>query len=102
MKDETTSKGDLLNRSPKDYPTAVCAMDLLEDPSKVNNYPGRYLIIWDTDMGQKTKAGRLNQAICYLADRGWRVINLSTYTVLGNGHLFALMEKLPADSATQI
>ena len=70
----------------------LSATDIVKNPAIAREYPSKYVIIWDTAMAD-WKLHNLNNAICIMAEDGWRPINITT-AVDGTHYMYALMERL--------
>lgn len=71
------------------------AKDIIEHPEKMDDYKGQYVIIGDQCL-TFPQFDKLNLAICIMAKRGWRAMNLTvTNTTVGMQATMAyvLMEK---------
>ncbi len=77
------------------YPDMLAAPAVVKKPGLVANYNGRYVILFDQALSS-TMFNNLNKAICFMAERGWKVVSITAlHSPKGiDAHLmYALLEK---------
>jgi hypothetical protein len=80
----------------------VMAQEIVKNPKLLDAYSGRYLTIYD-QAATYPKFDNLSAALCILADKGWRAVNVSNFQSpmgLGTGTamMYALLERAPANT----
>jgi hypothetical protein len=76
----------------------ILASKIVSNPEIVDEIIGKYQIIYDQALA-RFKFDNLNKAICIMAEKGWRCVNITSFNLSGGPfstatHMYALMEKL--------
>ena len=61
---------------------------------KIDKIEGKYVILWDQAL-VTFKHDHVNRAINFMAEKGWRCINIAVTEVRGSCYGYALMERGP-------
>jgi hypothetical protein len=78
------------------------AKEIVDKPDLLENYKGQYVIIMDQSLTYP-KFDKLNLAICILAKKGWKAVNITVApSAVGMAATMAyiLMEKAPSVPST--
>ena len=79
----------------------MMAKDIVKNPVLLKEYTGKYVVICDSTMTD-LQCHNLNNAICILADEGWRAVNIAVTSAGGvsnSGHfMYVLMERYSSES----
>jgi hypothetical protein len=74
---------------------------LVDNPEKIDEIQGKYLILHDIGFGPTMTFNNMNKAINLMAEKGWRCINISVVSGGSRGlvpyptyDMYALMERL--------
>ena len=69
------------------------ASDILDEPEIIDDIEGKYQIIHD-ESNTGFKFDKLNEAVCVMAEKGWRCLSINAYEAGFIRVMHALMEKL--------
>jgi len=67
----------------------IDAKDIVNQTVKIEEIQGKYVVIHDRSLSEKFN--NLNRAICLMAEKEWKCVNI---TFGANVYLYALMEKI--------
>jgi len=75
----------------------VFANKIVRNPEIADEIEGKYQIVVDQTLAHG-KFDNLNKAICIMAEKSWRCINITSFSLSGGiakqSYMYALMEKV--------